>query len=1655
MNPTFLEALASLETAGGRKTIKGPAGEDSHNLYNIKDFTGKGFRAHDKAEGSNDAYRVYKSPAEATSDLIGLLSRKYPKALEATDARSFALALKAGGYATDPAYVEKFVGVHERLSGETGTPRVDGPTAVAGPVPAPTAQPRDLRALYEAAKGPRPPRARLTKTAAAAAAVASMDPLLTPPKGDTPEDWFTRSTDSSVEARAQAEAVEHQGIGDIAQAQFMSTLGGDALKAISRPEYEPDGTTPTEADLVGLTTEEADALRDASSKAERERLKFEFQDQRDRMAEAGKSGAGWAVAGMLLAGGPEGYLSGGVASLAMARTAWGSARMIEQGRRGAAAGSLAAENIGANLALTAAQDYMSPYVGIQDYVIGALGGGVSMALHSPRILGASRSLEADVQSKMLDDAMEERAANLAAARAQAGESATPEQVAKAADGIQAQRLKAALGDASATNSPDRHLIPMDLNDELFGDAPTPVPAASALDQFPTLGTTSAADELGLPPDAVNLPFNDQGVLSSNNVPRTVSDLPVGTESNLRAAWSDANPLAAPAKAKLRQAWGLDYERDVVTAPRGVSVGKNGGALQGAHMDVARWLQKTFLPDQRVILMDIDAAPDSLGNLGDAWMIGGDVNVVRVSAKHADWQSIMLHEFGHLIFDRNIRSVKPELRAGFEAAHQQWLRRYAGDVPGAGALDTVQRRGPSTGIMARHVLGHQSPEGFVASMMDVMAGVVSRLGKELLPVDRASKSFKAATAYWPNVQEFSAEQFSKYIEAALADALDWKPASIPRSVVAYFKTMWDQFADLFNRAKAQGILKPEQGVVDFFEGVRKSAKASVTRAERVAEGKDAWRGMAPAEPSAMQLTPPPIAPVTDAQIAAKYGIDVAAEATGAQQARVKAMIALYRKAELYPMPDAERLSALLASKPMEWARSTAAALLASKNPVARMAAAELLESSSGAAGRRTSASIQKWINERAFMGNSINEFQAHYKDWRNVNGGSLREDFFAGAKWEQFNRMVAEELENRHQGRTTAMPPAVRNAADVLTAGYERMRVAQQRLKTPGWAGLPETSHGYMPHRMSARRIRAMSPDQGRVLHSVLTEQFITIEGMDLSFADGLASRYIQTVKDRATTGRSAPIGVHNSEAADIVEEAAQSMGMSRDEANALAKRVLRGAPAHTRHRLRLDLTRQYEADGQPFQLLDLFETDQLTLLRNQSSRVSGETALVNHGVMGSAGLKLIREAMANYGTKDGKAENAALEAFDQVSAELLGSPFGTNRGLGMQRAMQFNSLASLGGVGFNQFAEFLNGAITLGTRNALAAVGSFGRLRAEIIALSKGQRVNNPIIGSLETYGAEFGTDQYKMVFPFDMPDRLNETFGADDLTAADRLLRGGVHLQGKLSLWRAITSAQQRGMAEQIVHKALRYIRDGKSDTALADMGIGAELAAGIRAELANAATFDARGKLTSFDITKLENKEAANAFVQAVHRGTQQIIQGTFIGETGRWAHSDFLKLMMQFRTFSLIAVEKQWNRQAGNYGTAKALGMLLGTMAFAAPIYMIRAGIQSLGRDDQDEYLAKQLRPDMIARATLNYVALSGLAGDLIDATSAVAGVETTGGRSGANKSFVGNVVAPAAGKIDDVWGALQNSKDGTDPHALIKELPFSRLPFLYPAVNSLRE
>lgn len=1132
----------------------------------------------------------------------------------------------------------------------------------------------------------------------------------------------------------------------------------------------------------------------------------------------------------------------------------------------------------------------------------------------------------------------------------------------------------------------------------------------------------ASHQASISPDRRLLPESDElrldveEVVSSNRPIDNVQEF----GDTVRPRYNDTGLLDRRAvMAETDPGWKKNIEEitggelDYTTAsalPNGVHVtasAKTSQSLMPA-VEALQSLAKQFLPDAKVVVGGGVSNKAALGEIISA----GKVHFIGLSGKDSPAGVLRsaVHELGHAVFHEHAKKIPSQLMQRMQEAHGEFLSSLS-----RGDIDDAANR--------RFGLTSPSREASVAGITD-----------------------PKAKGYIASFDEYTAEQFTKFIEDKVRQGNN---VGLTDKVVAMVKDAVQYAMDFFTNAKRQGYIKPDESFAEFFQRVMDRNLAE-TESIKAAEPEFLDAGLI----ANFNQT---VTTLSNDPVAVKHNIHLMPMGTPTQQAEAKAVLSLYKKASdgQYKV-DEKRLSKLMDTAVFQGAQGTANTMLRSKNPVVRMVASELLESAGGAGGRRSTAAIAKHMNERAYLGNTLNEVQDFYRQYRDSQGGTVVQDFFQGKQWEQFNRLVAEEIESRRPGAGAVdSPPAVKQAADALEKAYDRMRTAQTDAKTMGWASLPTTSRGYMPHKMSPEKFINMSTKQAEVLHSALTDQFISISGFDPSFADQLAAKYMDRVRVRAYGGFDAPIGAHQVGAAEVVEEALEQMGMSRPQVLAMMKKYMSGRAGHTKQRLNLDLNAERDlGDGGKFRLLDLFETDQFSLLRSQSQRVAGEVALTRHGIMGKSGLKLVRRAM-EFGADSEKATARELEAFDQVAAEFMGDPFGTQSKLA-DRVMQVNSLARLGGMGFTQFAEAINGIFHVGAIRTLDSVTSMGRLRSEIKALARGEKVDNPIIGSLEDMtGVQFGTDAYKTVFPFDNPSLEYHTYGKDTLGAADRLLRGGSYAQGKLSLWRSIHSTQQRGMAEAIVRKAAEYLKRGDSDTALRDMGFTDDMMARLRKDLPNMAKFEG-DKLTDLDLTKATDSEAANDFVQSVHRGVSQIIQGTFIGEQGKWVHDGMMRVMTQFRTFSLTSIEKQWARQVGNVGTAKAMGMMLGAMSVAAPIYMARTYLASIGREDQDDYLEKQLNAAQIARASLNYIAMSGLAGDFLDATTAVTGVgKVTGGRTGVGSEFVGNVVAPAAGMVDDLWRGMQNTKEGTDPHELLKALPFSRLPWMIPAINGLAD
>ena len=119
----FMLGQAALETGWGRTEIRGPGGENSHNLFGIKagaDWKGRTFDivtteyVNGRPQKQVDTFRAYDSYADSFRDYANLLrgNARYQNVIaQGQDAAGFAQGLQRAGYATDPAYASKLMGV--------------------------------------------------------------------------------------------------------------------------------------------------------------------------------------------------------------------------------------------------------------------------------------------------------------------------------------------------------------------------------------------------------------------------------------------------------------------------------------------------------------------------------------------------------------------------------------------------------------------------------------------------------------------------------------------------------------------------------------------------------------------------------------------------------------------------------------------------------------------------------------------------------------------------------------------------------------------------------------------------------------------------------------------------------------------------------------------------------------------------------------------------------------------------------------------------------------------------------------------------------------------------------------------------------------------------------------------------------------------------------------------------------------------------------------------------------------------------------------------------------------------------------------------------------------------------------------------------------
>lgn len=885
---------------------------------------------------------------------------------------------------------------------------------------------------------------------------------------------------------------------------------------------------------------------------------------------------------------------------------------------------------------------------------------------------------------------------------------------------------------------------------------------------------------------------------------------------------------------------------------------------------------------------------------------------------------------------------------------------------------------------------------------------------------AVKRRVGGTEHALSFDEFTAEQFVKYVESKARR--DGNPLGMTAKTRKVIADLIDRVKALFDAAKAQGHLEPEASFSVFFDDI-------VNR-----------RGIAPV----MEPAAGPVNPVTLPK---------------ARQAFAQRM---YAKANQFLAANPIDRNKLRVITAKIGGMSDGLRLAASGNPILNMIASMVTETTTGAAGRMSNVAIRKANLQKLLTGNVVLDYQTAFDIYAKRNGAGSYDKFVSGNAKRAFDREVYLEILARRNRQASAAPKDVIMAADALEAMFERARKAQVDAQTLGSGNLPLTAEGYIPQALDNEKLADASPQDVAELQAHLATQFAETYNWTPQFSEDFANFYLQRSRARAMGAKGQDITAQSVDDTDLIRLTLEDM-VNTTGNPALKQQAIMSKRGLGQTKKRLDVGLMTQLPSGKL-VLDFYRNDPLDLARKYVNRTSGSVALMEYGIAGDVGIRQLREAVTNFATTQTEIPTQAeLDAFDRVMAEISGLPIpGSVQSRAASNLRMFTGVQRLGSMAVAQFAETSNMIHHLGLVSLLKGIAQLPQMMGEVGRLKKGKGSDNKVLSSIETMGGEIGTEAYKMVMPLDPPDDMVGTY-VTKMGLGSRLIAGGAHLSSKVSFFRGLLAAQHRMVAQQITMKALKYARDvrinadgtatGGPSQALIDMGFSVELIAKLQQDLHKIAKYDGNGELIELDITKLSHPDAAEDFVQAVTRGTSQIIQGTFIGERGAWAHNDYAKLLLQFRTFGLTAVEKQWGRTRLNNGYAYAAAVLLGQMAFALPLHLARVQLNAAGREDEKEYIKNNLHPVAVTKALMNYGSMSGMAGDVLDITAGLAG-----GWSGAegkellganrNQSLSVGAVVPALGSIDQ--GVRAVSGNGTAYQAL-KQLPGSNLPFIIPFIN----
>lgn len=731
-------------------------------------------------------------------------------------------------------------------------------------------------------------------------------------------------------------------------------------------------------------------------------------------------------------------------------------------------------------------------------------------------------------------------------------------------------------------------------------------------------------------------------------------------------------------------------------------------------------------------------------------------------------------------------------------------------------------------------------------------------------------------------------------------------------------------------------------------------------------------------------------------------------------------------------------------------SVSSVLMNSKNPINRGLALRLLENAQGGAYHGKTASILSNVYNNLIKTAERNRYNDGFSAF--IKENNLRAvDYLNPAVARDFNNQVYSAIA---KGIPADTPRGVKMAAEGLA---DKLETALAIRKKAGEAGFEDVqaARDYMPTIMDGVKITEATNKIGKEgVIALLSKGYQTGKfKMSKKSAGAVAKVQYLRASDATLSSRVSFDRVVSQEQQVMLIEDLKNAGVPDSiidnfiETTDLAEMA---DSISNRAKQSLGINTQAESGG--LRVQDLLNTNVGELVENYGKEAAGGAAMASMGFPTRQAVYNAIDAseragrnMAGNSSKEVEALRREADMLRDSVRLIYGNTIDADPTSGIvrgtRRVREVTGLLRLGQMGFAQLPELARAITKMGVGTVLKSVPAtkFLRSRAAREGGTAQGRLLEPELREMEELVGYIGEDNWLTGWNV-RHDEFGET--ADNMRRMSQVVDNGLAIGSRVNVVLSGFKAVQGGTEKIVARSINKRLKDHLSGVKelpqrdLDEIGFDENTMKRLKRHFDDNPKFEdyngQKVRMLNFDAMEPDLKETVGI---GVRRLAGRMIQRNFVGDEGIWMNKWWGKALTQFKSFSIVSIEKQLIHDLrGDKIQAAQIMMWSTLLGFAS--YATQMQMQALGREDRDKFLDEKFANNNIAMGVFNklpQVAGFGLGGDALATFGLMPdSMMQAPGRMGFRQQGFGDLVAGAGviGDFTDFGRAMVRYANGDD-------------------------